>query len=529
MDMRRLAASVLLAAHALACAQGTPALERRGQATQLVVDGRPFLVLGGELHNSSSSTLAHLAPLWVPLKAQHLNTALVAVSWELVEPSEGWFDFSLVDGIVAQAREHDMKVALLWFGSWKNGLSHYAPEWVKRDTGRFPRVQLADGRHIETITPVSREAQQADARAFGALMRHLKDIDSTRHTVVMVQVENEVGVIGAARDHSKAADAAFAGPVPAALAKLGTARRSSGTWSEVFGAGPAADEAFMAWHYARYVDAVAAAGKKEYALPMWVNAWIVQPEDQTPGDYPSGGPQSHVHDIWRAGAPSIDILAPDVYLPDMNTIAGMYRHSWNPLFVPESFAGEQGAANAFLVIGRFNAIGYSPFGIDTRAAGDTAIEKAYGVLAKLAPEILAAQSSGGIAGFSIEKPDGSRTAELNGYRIRVTVRRDWKGAPQAQRGYGLVMQNGPDSFTVAGKDIDVTFEPATPGPRTAGIAQMLEQDLVGGAWTTLRVLNGDDIMMSYKLADEAAANRSGTGVRLKAELGVVRVKLYRYD
>ncbi|MEO7497931.1 MAG: DUF5597 domain-containing protein [Massilia sp.] len=550
--MKKTIGSILLVCGAMlaapAMAQQAPHLEKRGQATQLIVDGKPFIVLGGELHNSSSSSLDYLDPLWAPLKQQNLNTALVAVSWELIEPSEGKYDFSLVDGMLKGARANDLKVVLLWFGSWKNGLSHYTPEWVKKDGKRFPRIQLENGRATETITALSEEAARADARAFAALMRHVKQVDATKHTVIMVQVENEVGVIGGTRDHSPMANAAFAKPVPAQLmdslaqhrAQLqpqlkalweGAGGKTSGSWSQVFGATPAADEAFSAWHYARYINQVAAAGKAEYALPMFVNAWLVQPDDKKPGDYPGGGPQSHSHDIWRAGAPALDFFSPDIYLADTKGIAALYHHPWNPLFIPESFNGADGAANAFYVIGRHSGLGYSPFGIDAKVdkPRETPIAKAYSVLAQLTPEIAAAQAAGSITAFTLDKSAPLQSAELGGYRLSASLRKNWNGVVQVDKAYALVIHSGPDMFTVAGADIDLTFEPITAGPKQAGIASLREGRYDKGVWKPGRLLNGDNIMISYKLADEAAANRSGTGVRLLTEPSIAKVKLYRFE
>jgi len=528
--------------------QSVPHLEKRGKTTQLIVDDKPYLILGGELHNSSSSELNYLNPLWAPLKQMNLNTALVAVSWELIEPLEDKFDFSLVDGILKGAREQNMRVVLLWFGSWKNGLSHYAPEWVKKDTKRFPRIVLENGKSTETITALSNEASKADAKAFAALMRHIKSIDAQRKTVIMVQVENEVGVIGGTRDHSSFANAEFKKAVPAALMASITKNKNelqpsfkklwesagsktSGTWSEVFGNTPSAEEAFMAWHYAKYINTVAEAGKAEYNLPMFVNAWIVQPEDEKPGDYPGGGPQSHVHDIWRAAAPKIDFLSPDIYLPNFKEINSMYHHSWNPLFIPESYTGENGASHAFYAIGKHLALGYSPFGIDNKVEepSQTPIGKAYKVLAQLSPDILAAQAAGTITAVSLNKPDSIQTLELGGYKITVTLRKNWSGVTQASMGYGLIINSGPDAFTIAGSNIDVTFIPDTPGPKMAGLSSVREGIYENGIWKQGRLLNGDNIMVSYKLADEAAKNRTGTGARLNTEPVILKVKLYRFE
>jgi beta-galactosidase GanA len=426
-----------------------PRLQKNGDASQLIVNEKPFLVLGGELYNSSTSNKAFMNPLWKPLKQMHLNTVLAAVSWELIEPAEGKFDFTLVDDILKGAGSQHLKVVLLWFASWKNGLSHYTPLWVKQDTKRFPRIQLEYGKSTETLTALSTESAAADAKAFAALMEHVKAVDAQQQTVIMIQVENEVGVIGGTRDHSAFANTEFNKPVPAALMKglqqyknelqpemaahwAAAGSKTNGTWSEVFGDNAFADEAFMAWNYAKYINTVAAAGKAAYNIPFFVNTWVVQPEDKKPGDYPAGGPQSQVHDIWRIAAPAIDIKSPDIYLPDFKRIVAMYHHSWNPLFIPESFSAEDGAANAFYAIGNHNGIGYSPFGIDKTDPNPdaTPIAKAYNILAQLTPEVLSAQAKGTIKGFSLTKSDSAQMLQLGGYTIQVTLRKNWNGVVQ---------------------------------------------------------------------------------------------------
>jgi len=270
-----------------------PHLEKRGAVTQLIVDGQPYLALAGELHNSSSSSLAYMQPIWPKLKQMNLNTALAVVSWDLVEPEEGRFDWTLVDGLIEGARRHDLRLVLLWFGSWKNGLSHYIPDWVKADYERFPRVRVRDGT-LEILSTLAQENWEADAKAYAAFMQHLKAVDGDQHTVIMIQMQNEVGLHADTRDRSAPADAAFKAPVPRELMEYLAANKdrllpetrsiwqrsgfkTTGTWEEVFGRGPATDELFMGWHYARYCDRIAAAGKDILPLPVFVNAWIVQP------------------------------------------------------------------------------------------------------------------------------------------------------------------------------------------------------------------------------------------------------------
>ena len=248
--------------------------------THLVVDGAPMLVLGGEVHNSSSSSVEYMKGVWPHLAAQHLNTVLVPLAWETIEPSEGHFDFRNLDGLLAGAADNHLRLGLLWFGAWKNTYSSYVPAWVKMDQSRFPRVESSSGRGTERLSPFSATVRNADARAFAALMHHLREVD-TAHTVILVQVENEVGVIPESRDHSAVAETAFAGHVPAALTRyLETHRaalnpelrttweqagaRTSGTWQQVFGDAPLTDDLFMAWQYAIYTQAVTAAGKAQY-------------------------------------------------------------------------------------------------------------------------------------------------------------------------------------------------------------------------------------------------------------------------
>ncbi|MDR0901553.1 MAG: DUF5597 domain-containing protein [Opitutaceae bacterium] len=540
---------LLFAATAAAADSALPHLRRQGAATQLIVDGKPYLALAGELHNSSGTSRAYMAPHWPRLAAANLNTVLAAVPWDVVEPAEGVFDFSMVDHLVADAREHGLRLVLLWFGSWKNGLSHYAPAWVKADTARFPRARTAQGT-LEILSVFSEAARDADARAYAALLRHLRETD-TRRTVIMMQVQNEAGLHADSRDRSALADAAWAQPVPAALLDHLQKNRdrlapslhalwrdagfkTAGAWADVFGSGPAAEEAFMAWHYARYVDRVAAAGKREHALPAFVNAWIVQPSDELPGEYPTGGPQARVLDLWRAAAPSIDIFTPDIYLPNFTQVCAEYARPGAPFFVPESFAGETGAANAFVAIGRFGALGYSPFGIESRLdekniAADP-LARAYAILKQLAPQILEQQARGNIAAVSLDPQNPSERVRLGGYDLKLALFTGWRAKGVPERAYGLVLATGPDEFLAVGANLQITFATGPAGNDTAGLAQVEEGVFdVSGKWIPGRRLNGDEIMLDYDLGAQAAARQTGTGLRFSSPQPVIlRAKLYRF-
>ena len=326
-----------------------PNLKDTPNSKQLIVDGSPYLILGGELQNSSLSSSEYMSTQWQNLVDMNINTILGSVAWEAVEPEEGHFDFSDVDKCIEDARSHGLRLVLLWFGSFKNALSSYAPAWVKTNDKRFPRAKLRQAGGVistaDTVSLFQEEAPKADAKAFATFMRHLKEVDSEHHTVIMVQVENEPGILGDSRDASPAANAVFEAAAPSDLVEFlrkdhkhlqhGLKSRlksflanpdAAGTWSETFGAGPNTDELFMAYHYAKYINRVAEAGKAEYGLPLFVNAWQISAvPDGTistagggsiPGEYPSGGVVAHMLDIWQHFAPAIAFFSPDIYMND---------------------------------------------------------------------------------------------------------------------------------------------------------------------------------------------------------------------
>ncbi len=360
-------------------ADDIPHLRKQGTATQLIVDGKPFLALGGELSNSSATSLDYMERVWTRIDAQtKLNTVLPGVSWNQIEPVEGKFDFSVLDGVIQGARKHNVRLVLLWFGSWKNSLSSYAPDWVKKDFERFPRAQFEGGKSLEELSIFSTANRDADARAFAALMRHVKEVDGRQHTVIMIQVENEVSMHTVYRDHSPVANQALAGQVPKELmdylqqhkqtliplfrqAWQAAGGKTSGTWEEVFGKGNAMEGIFMAWYYARYIGRVVEAGKAEYPLPMYVNAALYG-IGKVPQFTPSHGrPWDLVMDVWRAGGPQIDFMSPDIYsATDFMGFCEKYTQSGNPLFIPET-GGDMDSKMPY-VFGRHDAIGITVLG-----------------------------------------------------------------------------------------------------------------------------------------------------------------------
>lgn len=538
-----------------------PHLEQRGNVTQLIVDDAPWLVLGCELGNSTSSSREYLAPYWTKLKDCGVNTVLAVVSWEQTEPVEGEFDFTVVDNLLEDARANDMKLAILWFGSWKNGITSYTPTWVKRDTKRFPLAQTPQGKSLPILSTLGEETCQADAKAFAAMMRHLKEADAKHHTVVMIQMENEVGLHGHPRDYCPLAEKAYNEQVPKQLIDYLTSRetllpetqsawqasgfKSEGTWEEVFGPADRAAEIFMAWNYASYMDRITATGKAEYDLPTFVNAWIVQPEDTRPGNYPSGGPQAQNHDIWRAAAPHIDMLSPDIYLNDFPQQLSLYARAFNPVFIPESRSGQQGAANAAYAIGAQGAIGYSPFGFERNCSDDVnaTFRSFYQKAGHIAPQILAAQAEGRIGAAWLKGANPMRVKDeirLGDVRILCELVSSGMrngGAPQltggtydpAAIGYVIAIRQTDDSYLFLGSNVRVTFLPAD-GKGIIGLAKVTEGDFdQEGQWQEGRWLNGDEIQLRYDLLYAVEEGFSGQGLNFgRPEPSFQRVELFKY-
>lgn len=367
-----------------------PQLTKKGSKTILTVDGKPFVALAGEVHNSDYTSLSYMEGIWKIADDLGMNTLLIPMSWDIVEPEEGTFDFSLARGLILQARCRNKKIGFLWFGSWKNAECMYAPAWVKQDLLRFRRGQIEKGKNrtgrkisdnlpvkmpYTTISYLCREAMEADGRAFAAFMGFLKEFDADHATVISVQVENETGLLGNSREVSDEADALFAAAVPedfAAYMRSHTATMvpdvkaaveagaDHGSWAEVFG--PVAEEMFSAYHTAKYVNYVAEKGKEIYPLPMTANCWL--DKGGKPGEYPSGGPVSRVHEVWDFCAPAIDVYCPDIYVPGFMEVCEEYTRRGAPLYIPESATHSYCAPRLVYCVGHHHAVCYAPFGFD---------------------------------------------------------------------------------------------------------------------------------------------------------------------
>ena len=494
----------------LARAVEAPRLEKKDGRYALLVEGRPFLILGGQIHNSSAWP-SELPQVWQSLAALHANTVEAPAYWEQIEPREGQFDFSNVDQLVEGARAHHLHMVLLWFGTWKNGNMQYAPVWVKTDPKRFPRMIRPDGQPTDVLSANSRANLDADKTAFTALMRHLNQIDGEQHTILLVQVENESGGIGSVRDFSAESNREFAGQVPADM--LAAAHKQPGTWSQVFGV--EADEIFQVYHQAKYINEIAAAGKKEFDIPYYINVWVSHPTGELPQRqvelpgilYPSGGAVQQRVGLWKALAPSIDMIGPDIYTSDSSAYRELirtYHRPDNPLLIPETGRSDAFAKFFFYALGN-DAIGFAPFGVDRSGwniLGDepwSAHARNFALIGPMDREIAQLEFDGKLK-TSVEEP-GQAEQDLDFGPWQATVafgfpQPDGRKAPGTRDAHGvaLVAQLGPDEFLVSGFDSSVKFH--LPGKLPNIRSQILtaeEGSYVDGVWKTVRLWNGDEV------------------------------------
>ena len=559
--MKNLLISLLLCILAMgAQAQRQPRLEHRDNSTaRIVVNDRPMLMIGGELGNSSASTPEDVKRTFSHLHKMGLNTVLVPVSWELIEPQEGEFDMGTLDVILSEARHNELKVVLLWFGAWKNSMSCYAPEWFKRDVKRFPRAHTSEGVPVEEASSLSKNVLEADKRAFCHVMAYLRDHDALEQTVIMVQVENEIGMIEVPRDYSANATRLYQSAVPKQLTdylkrhqkslhpylkeKLQPQAKAGANWAQLFGDDIYTEEIFQTWTYATYVEQIAKAGREIYNLPMYVNV-ALNSRDRKPGQYPSGGPLAHLIDLWHCGAPSIDVLGVDIYDKGIKSWLAKYHLPNNPLFVPEIRLEDKDAMYALYAFGHHGAMGFCPFSIEdyplttTSNANDwkqmdlsqddqlnafssvgsslSPLVASYQLLRQTEPLILERQGTKDMDAVLLDNEQ--REAEIvTADGIRLTVKHSYSlgwepGAKDAEwpETACIILRLGKEDYLVIGSGVVVTFQ------QRIGLAKCEEVEIVDGKQHIIRHLNGDQ-------------THQGRHVRIPVgAFQIQHFKLYRY-
>lgn len=540
-------------------------LHKQGSATQLYVDGKPFVILGGELGNSSASSPADIARIFPKLQRMNLNTVLVPVYWDMVEPVEGDFDFSLIDTTLEEARRCGLKVVFLWFGAWKNSMSCYAPSWFKSDYKKYPRAYTSEGKPLEIASAFSENVYQADSRAFKAWLSHLADVDK-EGTVLMVQIENEIGMLEDARDYSAAALREYDKGVPSQLIAFLEKNKKSihpqllerwrdngmkraGSWREVFGDDIYSDEYFMAWNYAAYVERLAREARDILGRPLYVNA-AMNSRGRKPGEYPSAGPLAHLKDIWHAAAPTVDILSPDLYDKGFTDWVAQYHTSDNPLFIPEIRRFDGNAAQAYYVIGEHDAIGISPFSIENGSDSPQSTSvRGYAALRDLMPLLVKYQGKGIMNGFYFDNDSTERILRHDGLKITANHYFTLPWDPRATDGSewmpvgGVIIRLAPDEYIIAGTGIVVKFENET----ESSVKRNLGEDgfLNAGSDRNAAPSWGGGMRAGLASVDEVAVNPDGTlrfvrryngdethqgrHVRIGVDdFQVLHVKLYQY-
>jgi beta-galactosidase GanA len=515
-----------------------PYLSKKGTTTQLIVANKPFIILGGELGNSTATTLENMQMVWPKLKAMNLNTVLIPVYWELIEPKEGKFDFTLIRNLINEARKNDLKIVLLWFGSWKNSMSSHAPAWVKLNQEKYPRAKDNNGRSQEILSSFSENVQKADSRAFENLMAFLKEIDDKNHTVIMVQVENEMGMLPSARDYQQLAEEAFREQVPVELINYlqknkeklvpellqiwkNNGYKTTGNWEEIFGKSLATDEIFMAYYYSKFTNKIAEAGKKRYNLPMFVNAALNR-AGREPGNYPSAGPLPHLMDVWKASGSSIDFLSPDFYNPDFKHWCDLYARQGDVLFVPEHAFDNSVAAKALYTIANYEGMGFSPFSIEsTQKPEEEPLGKMYGLIKELTPMIVANQGLGKIKGVLLSKTDQETIVQMGKYEF--TCKHDytlsWTPGSKTDLwplGSAMIIQKSDDEFYVAGTGVVITTKHIDDKNINVGLLKVEEGTFENKIWKVKRHLNGDQTHQGRHI-------NIGTH-----QFGVQRVEFYQY-
>jgi beta-galactosidase GanA len=485
-----------------------PQLVQRDGRFALLVDGKPYLMLGAQVNNSSAWP-EMLPKVWPTVEKVGINTLEVPIYWEQFEPERGRFDASILTTLLKQAREHHVHLVLLWFGTWKNGSGHYTPEYIKRDELAVPHVMNRDGHKVDSLSPHSEVALHQDRAAFAMLMRTLKSADP-EHTVLMVQVENEAGSYGSVRDFSPQAQRLFDGPVPDAL--LTATKRSAGSWREVFGAD--ADETFHAWSIAQFINSVATAGKAEYDLPMYVNVALRDPfHPGSAGSYESGGATDNMIPIWKAGAPSIDVIGPDLYNPDAKfyeRVLDLYGRPDNAMFVPETGNAPAYARYFFTALGH-GAIGFSPFGLDATGyvnfplgalrIDDEALAPFAlidSIFAPMQAEIADLNFRGKLKAVSESQDMHSQTLDFGRWKADISYGLPQFGSGSAPpgnnpaNGGAMVAQLGPDKFLVTGVHVRIDFTSATSTAASHRQFIKVEEGAYrNGAWHATRIWNGD--------------------------------------
>lgn len=485
----------------------------------LYVENEPFFAFAGEVHNSSACSLRYMEErVWSKIEGLSLNSLLVPLYWEQIEPVEGVFRYEIIDGLVEQARQRSMRLVFLWFGLWKNGESMYVPGWMKQDSQKYFRVQKGNKERLNTISPFCDAAVEKDAAAFANIMQHIRELDEGHSAVIAMQVENEAGLLGSERDYCGAAEAKFALQIPE---KIAEEYGAGGTWAEAFGED--AGERFMAYYFAEAIEKITSEGRARYPLPCYTNCWLKQ-HPWYAGSYPSGGPVKDVHRIWKITAPSLFTLAPDIYVPYTADVMETYSYEGNPLFIPEIRKDAVTASYCLYAFMKYHAVCYSPFGIEDLGllpeevkkpseevmtalninpavfeteGGGKYLGKTYSLLQNMKPLYLKYRGTDSMRCYlKRSETDIGTYLRFRKYDAVIDYLPTGKAKPLAA---GVIFELEENKFLIAGMKSRLVFR-AKPGENLmVSILRLQEGTVEQGEWIPERVLNGDEqIVISFE-------------------------------
>ena len=514
-----------------------PQIKRFNGGYMFFVEGRPYIMLAAEVHNSAASSPEYMKIVWERVKELNCNTLLAPVYWNMIEKQENEFDFNMVERLIIEARANRVKLVLLWFGSWKNSLSIYAPNWVKLDLDRFPRVESEAGMKTKILSMFKSDILSVEINAFKTFMKFIKDFDEKEQTVLAIQVENEVGILGLPRDFKKEANEAYKGYVNDDLIENNKSNSTknliaaeNGNWEEVFRENAA--EAFMCVNYAAYMDKLARAGKEVYRLPLFTNVWL-KGEGEEAGIYPSGGPEPEMIGIWRAVAPNLDFLSPDIYTFDFDKTAALYSREDNPLFIPETRRDKWAIPNLYVAIGKYNTLCYSPFGaesigedksfitgilhtdvndknVSSEAVKDY-LSKSYRLFSHMIPIITEYYGTDKMTGFSQKAGESEYKCHIGKYLLNIEFYHKIDDNNEFIPGAGMVIQIAADELLFIGYGYRVELESLNEGKQLDFLS--LEKGIYDEYcnWKVYMDLNGDE---QY--------------IRLEEEPSIIKASFYEF-
>lgn len=490
-----------------------PSIKIINNVQTLFVNDKPFIALAGEIHNSSASTKVYMEEkVWPSLQGLNLNSLIVPIYWETTEPEEGRFEFDLLDDIIENARKNDLKLIFLWFGLWKNGLSTYIPNWMKKNKKDYFYVEKKNGERIYTISPLCEKAIEKDVKAFSKVIEHIKEIDEKEQTVIMVQIENEIGILGSDMDYSEIAMINFEKEIPKEVSSYA---KKDGTWKDVFK--EYAEEYFMVYYYAQAIKRLSQVGKGIYDIPYYINVWL-EKFPWRAGNHPSGGPTIRMLNFWRYLTPDISAYAPDIYVPNFSDICDEYAQNNNPLIIPEARRDLITVSNLFYAIGKYHALCFSPFGIEDFKNNSEISEngnqndilqslsidasafncsgtfnylsRAYGLIKEMMPMIFKFQGTNLMHSFlKIKESDRGVNIPLSDFEAKITFLPNRENRPVSA---GILIETGINEGYIIGTSLNIDFIPKRGDDSQIQIINLEEGEFKEGIWKIKRILNGDE-------------------------------------